>query len=129
MVKKSVKKILYAEDDRGLRCAVAARLRKEGHRVWEVHNGKLAQEAMLQEEFDIILLDLVMPSNDPKGGQKVLRFMKENAINTPVWILTAFGHNGLASEAKRTYEAVIEGILPKTFDPGDVVDVVNKMSP
>lgn len=119
--------ILYAEDDRGVRMAVTAELEAQGHVVVEVFNANMARQALTEETFDVILLDLAMPEYDQKGGERVLAFMKEEGIMTPVLLLTAFGHNGLAEAAKRAHPDVVAGILHKTFDPTDVVTAIDKV--
>lgn len=57
-------KILLVEDDQFLRDIYRTRLEKEGFEVKEVENGEAAQKALLNEKFDLVLLDLILPGRD-----------------------------------------------------------------
>lgn len=80
----SSKKILVAEDEKPLAKALQLKLEKEGFSVVVVNDGAAAIE-LLEEKFDAILLDLVMPKDD---GFDVLKAAKEKKIKTPIVVLT-----------------------------------------
>lgn len=120
------KTILYAEDDRGLRRAVACELREHSYEVFEAKDPDQAISALKQQDFDMVLLDLVMPEHDVKGGEKVVQFMRDSGIHTPVLLLTAFGYNGPAERAMRTYPGLIKGVLTKTFDPIELLHLIEQ---
>jgi CheY-like chemotaxis protein len=71
--------------------------------------------------FDAVILDLVMPENNPKGGEEVLQFLRnqddehKRKTPTPVIIATAWGYNGPAQRAKAVYPEAVKAILTKTF--------------
>lgn len=67
------KKILILEDDVFLSKAYSMILTKEGYEVVQVDNGVQALEALKEKEFDLILLDILMPE---LGGIEFLRVFK-----------------------------------------------------
>lgn len=79
-------KVLYAEDERQLSVAVSEILKMEGFEVTAVYDGGQALEALEQDYFDAVILDIMMPVAD---GMEVLRHMRENGNHTAVLMLTA----------------------------------------
>lgn len=79
-------KVLYAEDERQLSVAVTEILKMEGFEVMAVYDGGQALEALEQDYFDAVILDIMMPVAD---GMEVLRHMRENGNHTAVLMLTA----------------------------------------
>ncbi|MEE1105686.1 MAG: response regulator, partial [Ruminococcus sp.] len=79
-------KVLYAEDERQLSVAVTEILKMEGFEVTAVYDGGQALEALEQDYFDAVILDIMMPVAD---GMEVLRHMRENGNHTAVLMLTA----------------------------------------
>lgn len=80
-------RILVVEDYDPLRTAVAQLLREEGgYNVEEAKEGPEARDLILAGEFDVIVLDLMLPGLD---GIEVLRQLREAGKATCVLILTA----------------------------------------
>lgn len=79
-------KVLYAEDELQLSTAVTEILKMEGFEVTPVYNGKQAVDALQNEYYDAVVLDIMMPVMD---GIEVLKYMRENGNNTSVLMLTA----------------------------------------
>src|SRR5438309_5296480 len=79
-------RILVAEDDAILADAVQRSLRQSGHAVDWVQNGAQAEDAVLLENFDLLILDLGLPK---KSGLDVLRRLRLRDSRVPVLILTA----------------------------------------
>ena len=73
-------KILFAEDDRDLSAAVKTLLERSGYLVDAVYNGAEAVEYALQEAYDGMILDWMMPEKD---GVEALREMRRGGIRTP----------------------------------------------
>ena len=78
--------ILYAEDEMQLSAAVTEILKMEGFTVTPVYNGKEALEAMADNYFDAVVLDIMMPVTN---GIEVLQKMRSSGDHTPVLMLTA----------------------------------------
>ena len=81
-------KLLLVEDDVELAAYLALELKKAGHVVAIVHDGKAALEMATGTAFDAIILDRMLPSIDGIG---VLGHLRNEGIATPVLMLTALG--------------------------------------
>ena len=79
-------KILLAEDEAHLNEIIAKRLKKEKFAVDAVFDGEEALEYLSFDDYDIVILDIMMPK---KTGLEVLSSMRSEGDETPVLILTA----------------------------------------
>ena len=79
-------RILYAEDERSLSEAVVDILVYHNYTVDAVYDGETALAYAQLEEYDGIILDIMMPK---KNGLEVMRELRRNGCNTPIMILTA----------------------------------------
>lgn len=79
-------RILLVEDERNLASAVARGLRAEGFAVDAVHDGVSGLEAAQDGEYDVILLDIMLPR---MSGYDVVRALRARRVWTPVLMLTA----------------------------------------
>src|SRR5216684_4227430 len=77
---------LLVEDTVDLGAAIAARLRGQGHAVEWLTDGQLASERVQEDAFDLIILDLMLPS---MNGSEVLKLLRCLRIHTPVLVITA----------------------------------------
>ncbi|BAK80859.1 response regulator transcription factor [Candidatus Arthromitus sp. SFB-rat-Yit] len=81
-------KILLAEDEKELSNAIVAILKHNYYSVDCVYNGEDALDWILNDEYDLIILDIMMPKID---GLNVLKILREKNVDVPVLILTAKG--------------------------------------
>jgi len=79
-------KILVVEDEADLARALAINLRKEGHDVVHVPRGDAAVAAVMREEPDLVLLDVMLPG---MSGLDVCRMLRSRGVSVPVVMLTA----------------------------------------
>ncbi len=79
-------RLLLAEDEVDLSEALAAALRHNHYSVDAVYDGESALAFLESQEYDGILLDVMMPKLD---GIQVLKRLREKGITTPVLLLTA----------------------------------------
>ncbi len=79
-------RILLAEDERELSNALVAILKHNNYSVDAVYDGADALDYGLSENYDIIILDIMMPK---MSGLKVLEKLRKEGISTPVLMLTA----------------------------------------
>ena len=91
------KKILVAEDEKPLAKALNLKLAKMGFLVKNVFNGNEALQALAQEHFDFLLLDLMMPGVD---GFAVLDNMQKQNIAVPTAVLSNLGQDEDVKRAK-----------------------------
>jgi two-component system, OmpR family, alkaline phosphatase synthesis response regulator PhoP len=83
-----VKRLLLIEDEPGLVLTLVDRLGREGYSVASAQDGVTGLERALQEAFDLILLDVMLPK---QNGFDVLRDLRLQGVDTPVIMLTARG--------------------------------------
>lgn len=114
-------KLLYAEDEVSMSEAVVDILTFHKYTVDAVYDGEQALEYAGVEQYDGIILDIMMPK---KSGLEVLQTLRKIGNNTPVLLLTA----------KAEIEDKIEGLdmgaddyLPKPFAMGELLARVRAM--
>ena len=81
------KKILLVEDEKAIRDAVAAYLEREGYWVVGVGDGQSAIEEFEKHQFDLVVLDLMLPKIP---GERVCRTIRDTS-DVPIIMLTAKG--------------------------------------
>lgn len=81
------KRILLVEDEKSIRDVVAAYLEKEGFWVTTAVDGQAALDAFAAKQFDIVILDLMLPK---VSGEEVCQSIR-NESDVPVIMLTAKG--------------------------------------
>jgi len=80
--------LLVIEDDTVIGKALEKGFREERHDCLWVRNGRRGLEAASGQQFDAIILDLMLPE---LPGLDVLRQLRAQGIRTPVVLLTALG--------------------------------------
>ena len=79
-------RLLLAEDEKELSAALTAVLEHNHYSVDAVYDGQDALDYALTENYDGIILDIMMPK---KSGLEVLAELRRSNINTPILMLTA----------------------------------------
>ena len=79
-------KILLVEDDPHLAKGLRFNLEQEGYEIFLVDNGVSALDQLREKDFDLIILDLMLPK---MGGLEVARTIRETNIRFPILMLTA----------------------------------------
>lgn len=79
-------RILLVEDDPLLADGLARALRQSDYVVELANNGKVADQWLKTEEFDLVILDLGLPGID---GSEVLKRLRQRKQHLPVLILSA----------------------------------------
>jgi DNA-binding response OmpR family regulator len=80
--------ILTVEDDAAIRRGIVDALRFAGYLPLEAANGDLGRKMALERDYDLLLLDLVLPGT---SGLEILRAVRAARPTQPVIILTAKG--------------------------------------
>lgn len=78
--------ILVVEDEHRVADFITRGLRAEGWIAEHAESGEIALDILSQHEFDIVLLDLMLPGI---SGQDVCRRMRARGIHTPILMLSA----------------------------------------
>lgn len=107
-------RILIVDDEERIRRLLRMYLERENYIIDEGEDGEDALQKALQNDYDLILLDLMMPKMD---GIEVCRELREKK-STPIIMLTAKGE-----EANRVqgFEVGTDDYIVKPFSPREVV--------
>lgn len=111
--------ILIVEDDLAIRRLLKMVLTREGFRVQEAADGAEAVVKLHQHEFDVIILDLMMPNLD---GFAFLKSLSENEPSRlrRIIVTSAASPNVIRDRLRgKPFD-----VLPKPFDIHDVVERV-----
>lgn len=111
--------ILIADDEVKLRGLVSRYLAAAGHRPIPVADGRAAVDALAQQDVDLVLLDLVMPSMD---GLTVLQHINEHDNPPPVVVLS-----GVADVGTRV-QAINDGAVDFVTKPFVVAELVARIN-
>ncbi len=79
-------KILLVEDEKHLAKGLSYNLEKEGYQVTVAEDGLAALDCLREDNFDMMILDLMLPK---LGGMEVIKKVRETNIRFPVLMLTA----------------------------------------
>ena len=77
--------ILIIEDDPATLMGLEDTLKEENFNVSTVMSGKMGYEKALTGEYDLIILDLMLPE---KNGIDICKDLRKNEVNTPILMLT-----------------------------------------
>jgi len=113
-MKETDQVILVVDDEERIRRLLRMYLEKEHYRIEEAEDGETALRMALEKDYDLILLDLMLPGID--GVEVCTRLRAKKA--TPVLMLTARGE-----EANRVqgFEAGADDYVIKPFSPREVI--------
>lgn len=79
------RKILIVEDDKEINNILQTFLEQKGYEVWTAFDGHVATGLMAEREYDLILMDLMLPY---KSGERLIKEFRERS-RTPVIVLSA----------------------------------------
>ena len=79
-------KIAVIEDDENLRFLVVHRLQAEGYKVVEASDGQIAEELIMIEQPDIVLLDWMLPT---KQGSEICQNVRKLGFDNLIIMVTA----------------------------------------
>lgn len=108
-VRKGAMLILIAEDDRKTGKFLHSGLREAGHVVDVVRDGEAALDCALSKDYDVIVLDIMLPLRD---GWSVLTEIRQTGMEVPVLLLTA---RDLVTDRVRGLDLGADDYLVKPF--------------
>lgn len=115
-VNLGAKRILVVEDEPAI-CEVCQRvLTDEGFEVDTAINGKVAQDMIEKQQYDLFLIDIRMPEMD---GEELYRWLQEK--DTQIASKSIFTTGSVIGEKTRSFlERVATPFLPKPFTPDEL---------
>ena len=108
-------RLLLAEDEKDLSRALCAVLKHNNYSVDAVYDGQEAVDYGLCENYDGIILDIMMPK---KNGIEVLKELREKGVDTPILILTAKAET---DDKIAGLDAGADDYLTKPFSMGELM--------
>ncbi|MEG0022879.1 MAG: response regulator transcription factor, partial [Cetobacterium sp.] len=115
-----MKKILLVEDEKDLRNMIKKYLIKQDFLVLEADNGEKALELFYKENFDLVLLDVMLPKRD---GWSICREIKKYT-NIPVIIMTSHSEE---DDEVFGFEVGADDFVKKPFSLKVLVARMNKL--
>lgn len=116
-------KILVAEDNSVNQIIAKGFLKKLGcENVFMVENGKLAVEAVMEVEYDLILMDIQMPEMDGYEATKVICKYYEGKKLPYIVGLSA---NVFPEDKIKALDAGMQGYLGKPLDLNELAEIIN----
>lgn len=109
-----VNRILVVDDEERIRRLLRMYLEKEGFAITEAEDGEEALRRAINEDFDLILLDLMLPGIDGIEVTTRLRQVK----STPIIMLTAKGEE---MNRVQGFEVGADDYVVKPFSPREVI--------
>ena len=115
-------RLLLAEDEKELSNALVAVLKHSNYSVDAVYDGADALSYGLCENYDGIILDIMMPKMD---GIEVLKNLREKGIHTPVLLLTA---KSQVEDRITGLDSGADDYLTKPFAMGELLARIRAMT-
>ena len=111
-------RILVVDDEARIRQIIRKYAEFEGFEVEEAVDGMQAIEICRKEDFDLIIMDVMMPVMDGIAATKAIRAMdRADAKTIPIIAMTA---NAFEEDAKRCFAAGMTAHLAKPFQIEDM---------
>ncbi len=117
------KKILVADDEPNIVISLEYLLKREGYTVVVAHDGQEALDAMVAQQPDLVLLDVMMPV---KTGFEVCQEVRasDTLKHTKILMLTAKGRD---TDMAKGLALGANGYMTKPFSTHDLVQKVADM--
>ncbi len=110
--------VLIVDDDERIRTLLARFMAKNGYLVTKARDAAHARRLLAGLEFDMLIIDVMMPGEDGFALTRDLRL----SLTTPIMLLTARGE---AEDRITGLEAGADDYLPKPFEPQELLLRVN----
>jgi len=111
-------KILVVDDEKSIRQVIRTYAQFEGHEVVEAKDGLEAIEIVKKEDFDVIVMDIMMPKLDGFSSYKEIKKIK----NIPVLMLSARSEE---YDKLFGFEIGIDDYVTKPFSPKELMARLN----
>lgn len=115
-------RVLIVEDDKKIAASVAKNLKAEGYAVDIAEDGVKGEMQAKVNEYDVILLDVMLPKRD---GWTVCSRLRKEGILTPILMLTALND---VSDKIKGLDSGADDYLPKPFHIGELLARIRSLS-
>jgi DNA-binding response OmpR family regulator len=109
-------KILICEDNPMALKTLAVVLEREGYEADTAEDGNIALEALKNNDYDLLVMDIHLPY---RSGLELVKYVRsDQGKDTPALILTAFSDPQMQRQAG---ELGISGYIVKPFNPAELI--------
>jgi len=115
-----MKKILIVDDDRVVLASCKRILEAEGYAVSLTSNVKEALQMLEEKNFDLILVDVIMPEYD---GMYLIGNVRENLPHLPILVMSGYPTPETISSGMRMGAT---HFIAKPFTPDELIAAVHK---
>jgi DNA-binding response OmpR family regulator len=114
-------RVLLLDDDPSMQRLVAALLRNQGYRVDVFLTGRDALRSIEKNDYDVLLLDLMMPH---EGGMTVIRELREKKpeLLTRSLVLSASSQSVIG-----TVRNQVAGVVTKPFKSPELIGAIQRI--
>jgi CheY-like chemotaxis protein len=88
-------------------------------------NGKIALDKLASNEYDVIMMDILMPEMDGYETTKAIRKMDSNKSSIPIIAMTA---STMKSDIEKCYEAGMDAFISKPFETEDLLQKLEELT-
>jgi len=110
--------VLVVDDEPSLRLLCRVNLELDGYRVLEAENVAEADQVLLAEAVDVVLLDVHV---GPESGVELMRRLRERGGAPPVVLVTGSARLDAATQAEA------DGLVAKPFRLEELLGVVRRL--
>ena len=114
-------RVLLLDDDPSMQRLVASLLKREGYRVDVFLTGRDALRSLETHDYDVLLLDLMMPH---EGGMTVVRELRKNK---PEMLERALVLSASTQSVIGVVEGEVAGVVRKPFEPPELIGAVQRV--
>ena len=107
-------KLLIVDDEFRIRELIKKYAIFEGHSVFEAENGAIAVKMCKEQDFDLIIMDIMMPELDGFSASKEIR----KSSDTPIIMLSALGEE---YDRIHGFEIGVDDYVVKPFSPKELM--------
>jgi two-component system phosphate regulon response regulator OmpR len=111
--------LLVVDDDSRIRQLIARFLGDKGYRVTMAENASEARKKLAGLDFDLVILDVMMPG---ENGMELTTALRRDGFSAPILMLTARSE---IDDRIRGLEAGVDDYLAKPFDPRELLLRIN----
>ena len=115
-------RILVVEDEKYLSDAICKLLKQEHFTAEAVYNGPDGLDYAMTDQYDAIILDVMLPGLD---GFSVLKKLRNEKVNTPVLMLTARGD---LEDRVKGLETGADYYLAKPFEKEELIAILRAIT-
>jgi CheY-like chemotaxis protein len=118
--------ILLVDDDEFIRDIYSTKFSESGVDVTTAENGKRALEMLAEKDFDVVLVDMIMPKMD--GAEFLERFYESHDQQSQKGVVIILSNQGQPKDVDKAQAFDIDGYIIKANNvPSEVLDEITRI--